>query len=230
MTKIMIAMDFQNQSQALDFLRPFEAHPEDLPILKIGMELFYKEGADLVRQLRQKGFEIFLDLKLHDIPHTVEQAMKQIQVLDVQFVTIHALGGSKMVESARNGLGRKTHLLAVTQLTSTSSEQLKSEQLVNAPLRENVVHLAEMAFRSGADGVVSSAQETPTIKAKVSKDCLSVTPGIRLKNTAQDDQVRITTPLEAQALGSDYLVIGRSITQSAEPFETYQLIKRELGA
>ncbi|MGX4764189.1 orotidine-5'-phosphate decarboxylase [Holzapfeliella sp. JNUCC 72] len=230
MTKIMIAMDFKDKDQALTFLKPFSGNQVDLPILKIGMELFYKEGADFIKELRQKGFDIFLDLKLHDIPHTVEQAMRQIKELDVQFVTIHALGGQKMIEAARNGLGTQTKLLAVTQLTSTSQEQLQSEQLVTVSLRDDVVHLAEMAFRSGADGVVSSAQETPTIKAKVANDCLSVTPGIRLQNSQQDDQVRITTPIEAQDLGSDYLVIGRSITQSENPFETYQLIKEELGA
>ncbi|MHA8262341.1 orotidine-5'-phosphate decarboxylase [Lactobacillaceae bacterium Melli_B3] len=233
MRPIIIALDFKNQAIALNFLNQFE-HPDQL-FVKVGMELFYAEGPAIVKQLRKMGVKVFLDLKLYDIPNTVEQAMEQIAKLDVQMTTIHAAGGAAMIQAAKRGLiagsqlvgGTPAKLLAVTQLTSTSEAQMQSEQLVDASMQTAVSHLAELAADNGADGTISSALETPLIHQATSDQFLCINPGIRLKSNQANDQKRITTPAQARELGSNGIVVGRAITQASNPQAAYQLIEQE---
>ena len=228
MKPVFIALDFVDAPNALKFLEPFK---DVKPLaVKVGMELFYREGASIIRALRNQNIDVFLDLKLHDIPHTVQQAAKQIGQLNVQFATVHSLGGSEMIKAARRGLDEGANqagvdapqLLAVTQLTSTSEEQLHDEELVPVSMAESVSHLAKMASQSGADGVISSALENDLIHQSVSNEFKCINPGIRLPSNSVDDQKRVVTPTKAFELNTSGIVVGRSITQSDDPVQTYK--------
>jgi len=233
MRPVIVALDFENQQVVSDFLEQF---PASEPVMvKVGMELFYKAGPSILRTLRERGLQIFLDLKLYDIPHTVEQAMRQLGRQGVAMVTVHAAGGAAMLAAARRGLDQGSlaagvapaKLLAITQLTSTTEAQMQAEQLVTADLPTAVAHLAQLAQANGADGVISSALEAPAIHAATSSDFLCINPGIRLATDAADDQKRVVTPARAAALGSNGLVVGRSITQAADPVAAYHQVLPE---
>ena len=226
MRDVIIACDFKNKEDLYTFLKPFEGMN---PYLKIGMEIFYKEGPELVRDLHAKGFRIFLDLKLHDIPNTVESAMRNLGELGVEITNVHAAGGIKMMEAARRGLdateaGKKTKLIAVTQLTSISQETLENELLIKEPLNYVVRTYALNAKQAGLDGVVCSALEAPIIKEL---GLISVTPGIRFADNSVDDQKRVATPAMAKENGSTYLVVGRSITKAENPVAAYKRCVKE---
>lgn len=226
MRDVIIACDFSDQEKLFDFLKPFERMN---PYLKIGMEIFYKEGPELVKKLHEKGFKIFLDLKLHDIPNTVEKAMRNIALLGVEITNVHAAGGILMMEAARRGLdsteeGKKTKLIAVTQLTSTSQEILEKELLIEKPLNEVVKTYALNAKKAGLDGVVCSPLEASIIKEL---GLISVTPGIRFASDDANDQKRIATPSFAKENGSTYIVVGRSITSASDPVAAYKKCVKE---
>lgn len=221
MRDVIIACDFKNKDDLYEFLKPFDGLN---PYLKIGMEIFYKEGPELVKDLHKKGFRIFLDLKCHDIPNTVESAMRNLGELGVEITNVHAAGGIKMMEAARRGLdsteaGKKTKLIAVTQLTSISQEVLENELLIKEELKNVVKQYALNAKAAGLDGVVCSALEAPIIKEL---GLLSVTPGIRFADNSVDDQKRVATPALAKELGSTYIVVGRSITKADDPVAAYK--------
>jgi len=223
---VIIACDFKNKEDLYTFLNPFEGMN---PYLKIGMEIFYKEGPELVKDLHKKGFRIFLDLKLHDIPNTVESAMRNLGELGVEITNCHAAGGIKMMEAARRGLdsteaGKKTKLIAVTQLTSISQEILENELLIKENLQDVVKTYALNAKAAGLDGVVCSALEAPIIKEL---GLISVTPGIRFADNSVDDQKRVATPALAKENGSTYIVVGRSITKAENPVEAYKRCVKE---
>lgn len=225
----IIALDLANETAVWQLLDRFPK--EERLFVKIGMELFYQTGPDIVKKLTEKGHDVFLDLKLHDIPNTVERAMKGLAQLDIKMVNVHAAGGKKMMQAAKAGLNsgltagqKQPILLAVTQLTSTSEQALHQEQLIMTSLEESVIHYAKLAEESGLDGVVCSAWEVQKIKTACPKlTCL--TPGIRLESESKDDQVRIMKPDAARQIGSDYIVVGRPITQAADPYAAYQQIK-----
>ena len=223
---VIIACDFKNKEELFKFLEPFKGLN---PFLKIGMEIFYKEGPELVRELKEKGCRIFLDLKLHDIPNTVEKAMRNISELGVEIVNCHAAGGVEMMMAARRGLdftetGRKSELIAVTQLTSISQEALEKELLIEKPLPEVVKAYALNAKAAGLQGVVCSPLEAPLIK---DLGLISVTPGIRFADNSKDDQKRIATPDYAKELGSTYIVVGRAITGASDPVAQYKRCLKE---
>ncbi len=220
----IIALDFASKEQAMEFLLNFD---ESL-FVKVGMELFYQEGPELVREINRLGHDIFLDLKLHDIPNTVESAMRGIAKLDVAMVNVHAAGGSEMMRAAKRGLkGSDTQLIAVTQLTSTSEEQMQREQLISASLEESVVHYARLADDAGLDGVVCSVHEAEAIGDACGEEFLRVTPGIRPAQSSVDDQKRVATPAEASRQGSTHIVVGRAITKAANPQDSYNQIRAE---
>lgn len=225
---IYLALDFPTWVDAKDFIDTNDL--AGVPV-KVGMELFYKEGPYIIEELKTKGHSIFLDLKLFDIPTTVQNAMKNIAKLGVDIVNIHALGGSHMIEAAKEGLvsvsGNQTKLLAVTILTSTDQTLMNSDMLINGGLQESVVKLAKLSKQHGADGVVCSVEEAKAIKESCGKDFLAVTPGIRLKNTDSHDQKRVATPTTARICGVDQLVIGRSITQAKHPKQAYEQAMKE---
>lgn len=226
MRDVIIACDFKNKEDLYEFLKPFDGLN---PYLKVGMEIFYKEGPQLVKDLHAKGFKIFLDLKCHDIPNTVESAMKNLGELGVEITNVHAAGGIKMMEAARRGLdatesGKKTKLIAVTQLTSISQETLENELLIKENLADVVKQYALNAKAAGLDGVVCSALEAPIIKEL---GLLSVTPGIRFADNSVDDQKRVATPALAKELGSTYIVVGRSITKAEDPVAAYKRCVKE---
>ena len=226
MRDVIIACDFKNQDELFEFLKPFDGLN---PFLKIGMEIFYKEGPQLVQKLKEMGCRIFLDLKLHDIPNTVEKAMKNIATLGVEITNVHAAGGIKMMEAARRGLdsveaGKNTKLIAVTQLTSISQEALEQELLIEKPLADVVKAYALNAKTAGLDGVVCSALEAPIIKEL---GLMSVTPGIRFADDSVNDQKRVATPAYAKELGSSYIVVGRSITAAEDPVAAYKRCVKE---
>ena len=223
---VIIACDFKNKEELFEFLRPFEGLN---PFLKIGMEIFYKEGPQLVRTLKEMGCKIFLDLKLHDIPNTVEKAMRNLSDLGVEIVNCHAAGGVEMMKAARRGLdsteqGKKSELIAVTQLTSISQEILENELLINKPLPEVVRTYALNAKAAGLQGVVCSPLEAPLIKEL---GLISVTPGIRFADNSKDDQKRVATPDYAKELGSTYIVVGRAITGASDPVAAYNRCVKE---
>lgn len=223
---VIIACDFKNKEELFEFLVPFDGLN---PFLKIGMEIFYKEGPELVKTLKAKGCKIFLDLKLHDIPNTVEKAMRNIGELGVEITNLHAAGGIEMMKAARRGLdytetGKSTQLIAVTQLTSTSQEVLENELLINKPMAEVVKTYALNAKAAGLDGVVCSPLEAPII---CELDLISVTPGIRFADDSKNDQKRVATPEYARELGSTYIVVGRSITAAKDPVEAYNRCVKE---
>lgn len=223
---VIIACDFKNKEELYEFLVPFKGLN---PYLKVGMEIFYKEGPELVKKLHADGFRIFLDLKLHDIPNTVESAMKNIASLGVEITNVHAAGGIKMMEAARRGLdsveaGKNTKLIAVTQLTSISQEILENELLIKENLADVVKTYALNAKKAGLDGVVCSALEAPIIKEL---GLMSVTPGIRFADNSVDDQKRVATPAYAKELGSNFIVVGRAITKAEDPVAAYNRCVKE---
>lgn len=221
MSNVIIACDFKNRDELMEFLKPFEGLN---PFLKIGMELYYQEGPSLVKELKEKGFRIFLDLKLHDIPNTVHNAMRNLSSLGVDIINCHAKGGIKMMEEAKKGLvegskdGKIPVIIAVTELTSTSDEMLKEEEHTDMSVKERVLMYIENVKKAGLDGIVCSPLEAPLAKEN---GLVSVTPGIRLGGDSKDDQKRVTTPSLARELGSTYIVVGRSITKSIEPVKAY---------
>ena len=223
MKDVIIALDFENAKITLDFLSQFV---DRKPFVKIGMELFYSEGNAIVQKLKAQGFKIFLDLKLHDIPNTVKKAMISLSKLDVDMVNVHSGGGIEMMKAAKEGLtrpdGSRPLLIAVTQLTSTSEAMMQKELLIEKNINETILHYAENTLSAGLDGVVCSPLETEIIKQHCGKNFLTITPGIRLENNGKDDQVRITTPTIAAKLGSDFIVVGRPITQAEKPVEVYK--------
>lgn len=225
---VIIACDFASGTETLAFLEKFA---DRRPYVKIGMELFYAEGPDIVRRLRGRGHPVFLDLKLHDIPNTVKKAMAVLSRLGADMVNLHAAGTRAMMEAASEGLtrpdGTRPILLAVTQLTSTSEAQMRGELLIDRPLPDVVTAYAENARAAGLDGVVCSPLEAGRIHAACGADFLTVTPGVRFPDAAKDDQTRITTPAGAKELGSDYIVVGRPITQAQDPAAAYERCLRE---
>jgi orotidine-5'-phosphate decarboxylase len=226
---VIIALDFENAGKAKEFLTCFKGHS---PYVKVGMELFYAEGISFIDWLKKKDFRVFLDLKLHDIPTTVQKAMKGLGRFNIDMVNVHAGGGMAMMRAAKEGLlesgAHHTKLIAVTQLTSTTEKVLKEELLINnGKLEESVSHYSKLAKESGLDGVVCSVQEATAIKNVCGQDFLTVTPGIRPLGSKRHDQKRIATPAEAAVKGSDYMVIGRSITQSETPLAIYEEIVKE---
>ncbi len=223
---VIIACDFKNKEELFKFLVPFKGLN---PFLKIGMEIFYKEGPELVKELKKQGCKIFLDLKLHDIPNTVEKAMRNISELGVEIVNCHAAGGIEMMKAARRGLdfteeGKKSELIAVTQLTSISQEALENELLIKLPINEVVKAYALNAKNAGLQGVVCSPLEAPIIKEL---GLISVTPGIRFADNTKDDQKRVATPDYAKELGSTYIVVGRAITGAEDPVAAYNRCIKE---
>ncbi|QDW91856.1 orotidine-5'-phosphate decarboxylase [Staphylococcus chromogenes] len=220
----IIALDFASKEEVMTFLKPFD---ESL-FVKVGMELFYQTGPTLIKDIKALGHDIFLDLKLHDIPNTVGKAMEGLAKLEVDLVNVHAAGGSEMMCRAVEGLrtqNEKTKIIAVTQLTSTTETMLHEEQNIQTSIEEAVLNYAKLAQQSGLDGVVCSPLETQLITEHCGSSFLKVTPGIRPANSARNDQKRVTTPEDAKQLGSTHIVVGRPITQSAQPVERYHQIK-----
>ncbi|MBC1748684.1 orotidine-5'-phosphate decarboxylase [Listeria seeligeri] len=233
MNKPIIALDFQTYQEVETFLAKFSG--ETLSV-KVGMELFYSNGPMIVEKIKQQNHEIFLDLKLHDIPNTVKSAMTGLAKMGVDMVNVHAAGGKKMMEYAREGLeigatgGKRPLLIAVTQLTSTSEADMHEEQLVKASLLESVIHYSDLTKQAGLDGVVCSALEAEEIKLRNGADFLRVTPGIRLASDAADDQIRVVTPEKARLIGSSHIVVGRSITRAEDPVAAYNQVLKEWNA
>ncbi len=225
---VIIACDFSSKAKVLEFLDKFT---EEKPYVKIGMELFYGEGPEIVREIKKRGHKIFLDLKLHDIPNTVMKAMSVLSSLDVDMTNVHAAGTSKMMADAIKGLtredGSRPLLIAVTQLTSTSEETMKSDLLIDRPIGDVVKHYAKVSASSGLDGVVCSPLEAGIVKEACGKGFITVTPGIRFADGEKGDQVRVTTPAMAKEIGSDYIVVGRPITEAADPVAAYRRCVKE---
>ncbi|MCQ2448321.1 MAG: orotidine-5'-phosphate decarboxylase [Oscillibacter sp.] len=220
---VIIALDFENRAKTMAFLDQFT---EEKPFVKIGMELFYAEGPQIVRDIKARGHKIFLDLKLHDIPNTVKKAMAVLSGLDVDMTNLHAAGTKAMMEAALEGLtrpdGTRPMLIAVTQLTSTSQERMESDLLIHEPLDKVVMHYAKCAAESGLAGIVCSPLEAGKVHETCGKDFVTVTPGVRFADGEVGDQVRVTTPAKAKEIGSDYIVVGRPITQAADPVVAYR--------
>ena len=222
---VIIALDFASKDEVTHFLQRF---PNDKLFVKVGMELYYQEGPSIIHEIKEMGHHIFLDLKLHDIPNTVKSAMKGLAKLGCDLVNVHAAGGREMMEAALEGLDAGTAMgvkrplcIAVTQLTSTSEEQMKTEQLISVSLQESVLHYATLTKKSGLDGVVCSSHEAAMIRESLGAEFLTVTPGIRLLDDAVGDQKRVATPDFARKAGVSYMVVGRSITRSTDPVESY---------
>ncbi len=224
---VIVALDFPGEAETMSFL---DKLGEMRPYVKVGMELFYAAGPEIVRRLKERGHSIFLDLKLHDIPNTVGRSMRVLASLGADMLNLHAAGGSAMMRAALEGVtrpdGTRPILIAVTQLTSTSPEVLKRELLIDTTLETTVLRYAALARDSGLDGVVCSALETKRIHRELGAQFLTVTPGIRFADSRKDDQVRVVTPLRARENGSDYIVVGRPFTASADPAEAYLRCRR----
>ena len=220
---VIVACDFSSKQAVLDFLDRFG---DRKPFVKIGMELFYAEGPDIVREIKARGHKIFLDLKLHDIPNTVMKAMSVLSRLDVDMCNLHAAGTSAMMQAALKGLtredGTRPILIAVTQLTSTSQDALTDELLISKPMDEVVMSYAENARHAGLDGVVCSPLEASKVHERCGEAFLTVTPGVRFADGEKGDQVRVMTPEQARLVGSDYIVVGRPITAAADPVAAYE--------
>jgi len=232
MDKPIIALDFASKTEVETFLNRFD--PQERLFVKVGMELYYQEGPAIISLIKSKGHDVFLDLKLHDIPNTVENAMRGLAKLGIDMINVHAAGGTKMIQAALKGLREGTplghavpKLIAVTQLTSTSDESMRMEQLISVSLLESVVHYATLAMEAGADGVVCSPLEAQAVAMATKAGFLRVTPGIRPASTDHQDQVRVTTPAMARANGSTHIVVGRPITQAADPLQAYRQIQQE---
>lgn len=220
---VIIACDFSSKEETLRFLDKFEGKK---PFIKIGMELFYAEGPEIVKEIKKRGHKIFLDLKLHDIPNTVKKAMAVLSGLDVDICNLHAGGTVAMMEAALEGLtrpdGTRPLLIAVTQLTSTSQESMEADLLIKEPIDRVVMHYAENAKKAGLDGVVCSPLEAGKVHELCGSDFLTVTPGVRFADGDKGDQKRVMTPEQAKKIGSDYIVVGRPITASADPVAAYE--------
>lgn len=220
---VIIACDFTTKNELLNFLDLFT---NEKLFLKVGMELYYAEGPEIVREIKRRGHKIFLDLKLHDIPNTVKRTMSVVSNLDIDMCNLHASGTIKMMEAAIQGLtredGTRPLLIAVTQLTSTSEEVMKSELLIDKPIDEVVMAYANNAKVAGLDGVVCSPLEARKVKDTCGENFITVTPGVRFENSDKGDQVRVTTPATAKEIGSDYIVVGRPITKAENPVEAYR--------
>ena len=225
---VIIALDFPCAQEVYAFLEQFR---EEKPFVKIGMELFYAEGPEIVRRIKARGHRIFLDLKLHDIPNTVKSAMRVLSRLDVDMVNLHAAGTMDMMRAALEGLtredGSRPLLLAVTQLTSTSEERMQKELLISASMPDTVRQYARNAQEAGLDGVVCSPLEAALVKEACGPDFATVTPGIRFADSAADDQARVMTPARARQGGSDYIVVGRPITKAEDKAAAYRRVCRE---
>lgn len=225
---VIVACDFSSKEAVFDFLDRFT---DEKPFVKIGMELFYAEGPSIVREIKARGHKIFLDLKLHDIPNTVKKAMSVLRDLDVDMTNLHAAGTVEMMKAAVEGLtredGTRPILIAVTQLTSTSEQRMQSELLINASINDTIVKYAQNAKAAGLDGVVCSPLEAGMVKDACGKAFLTVTPGVRFADGDVGDQVRVTMPEKAKEIGSDYIVVGRPITQADDPVAAYRRCVRE---
>ncbi len=222
--KIIIALDFDEEAKALALLQTLKGHSV---WVKIGMELFYSAGPKVIHEAKNIGFKVFLDLKLHDIPNTVEHALKSLCKLPLDMINVHAAGGSEMMKRASGAVktdAKSPLLIAVTQLTSTTVEQMNCEQRIPGDIVESVSHFAKLAKESGCDGVVSSPHEVQAIKLICGSRFLTVTPGIRPSDSDKQDQKRVTTPKEALLLGTDYMVIGRPITKAKDPRQALEAI------
>ena len=227
---VIIACDFSSAEETFKFLDKFEGKK---PFVKIGMELYYAEGPSIVREIKARGHKIFLDLKLHDIPNTVKKAMAVLSRLDVDMCNLHAAGTVNMMKAALEGLtrpdGTRPLLIAVTQLTSTSEETMKSDLLIDRPLDEVVMHYASCAKEAGLDGIVCSPREAGKVHERCGNDFVTVTPGVRFADGDVGDQVRVMTPAEARKIGSDFIVVGRPITAAADPVAAYERCIREFA-
>ncbi len=225
---VIVACDFSSAAEVYKFLDHFG---EEKPFVKIGMELYYAEGPQIVREIKKRGHKIFLDLKLHDIPNTVGKAMKVLSSLDIDMCNVHAAGTADMMRAALEGLkrsdGSRPLLIAVTQLTSTTEEKMQAELLIDRPLSEVVAAYAKLSASAGLDGVVCSPLEAGTVHENCGKGFLTVTPGVRFAGGEKGDQARVTTPEKARELGSDYIVVGRPITQADDPVEAYKRCVKE---
>ena len=222
---VIVACDFASAQQVFDFLDKFEGAARK-PFVKIGMELFYGAGPDIVREIKARGHKIFLDLKLHDIPNTVKKAMSVLSGLDVDITNLHAGGTIRMMEAAIEGLtrpdGTRPLLIAVTQLTSTDQEAMENDLLIKEPIDRVVMHYAANAKKAGLDGVVCSPLEAGKVHDTCGADFLTITPGVRFADGDIGDQKRVMTPAEAKKIGSDYIVVGRPITAAADPVAAYE--------
>lgn len=220
---VIVACDFASAKETFDFLDKFT---DKKPFVKIGMELFYAEGPEIVREIKKRGHKIFLDLKLHDIPNTVKKSMAVLSKLDVDMTNLHAAGTVDMMKSALEGLtrpdGTRPLLIAVTQLTSTSEDRMQKELLINASINDTIVKYAQNAKEAGLDGVVCSPLEAGMVKDACGKSFMTVTPGVRFADGEIGDQVRVTTPARAKEIGSDYIVVGRPITAAPDPVAAYE--------
>ena len=227
---VIIACDFSSKEQTLNFLDKFTGRK---PFVKIGMELFYAEGPEIVRTIKERGHRIFLDLKLHDIPNTVKKAMSVLRNLYVDMTNVHAAGTIDMMKAAVEGLtredGTRPLLIAVTQLTSTSEERMQKELLIGASINDTIVKYAENAKAAGLDGVVCSPLEAAMVKEACGKEFMTVTPGVRFADGDVGDQVRVTTPERAREIGSDFIVVGRPITAADDPVAAYERCMREFA-
>ena len=227
---VIIACDFSSKEQTLNFLDKFTGRK---PFVKIGMELFYAEGPEIVRTIKERGHRIFLDLKLHDIPNTVKKAMSVLRNLDVDMTNVHAAGTVDMMRAAIEGLtredGTRPLLIAVTQLTSTSEERMQKELLIGASINDTIVKYAENAKAAGLDGVVCSPLEAAMVKEACGKEFMTVTPGVRFADGDVGDQVRVTTPERAREIGSDFIVVGRPITAADDPVAAYERCMKEFA-
>lgn len=220
---VIIACDFSSRQQTMAFLDQFT---EEKPFVKIGMELYYAEGPSIVKEIKARGHKIFLDLKLHDIPNTVKKAMRVLSDLDVDITNLHAAGTTAMMQAAVEGLtrpdGTRPLLIAVTQLTSTDQESMERDLLIHQPIDEVVMHYAETAKNAALDGIVCSPLEAGKVHDRCGKNFLTVTPGVRFADGDVGDQKRVMTPAAAKEIGSDYIVVGRPITQAADPVAAYR--------
>ena len=220
---VIIACDFSSKEETLAFLDKFQGRK---PYVKIGMELFYAAGPDIVREIKARGHKIFLDLKLHDIPNTVKKAMSVLSNLDVDMTNLHAAGTVRMMEAALEGLtrpdGTRPLLIAVTQLTSTDQESMEKDLWIEKPIDQVVMHYAENAKTAGLDGVVCSPLEAEKVHNTCGKGFITVTPGVRFADDDKGDQKRVMTPAEAKRIGSDYIVVGRPVTQAPDPVAAYE--------
>ncbi len=225
---VIIACDFASAQKTFEFLDKFT---EEKPFVKIGMELFYAEGPSIVREIKKRGHKIFLDLKLHDIPNTVKKSMAVLSNLDVDMTNLHAAGTVDMMKAALEGLtrpdGTRPILIAVTQLTSTSEQRMQDELLINASINDTIVKYAQNAKEAGLDGVVCSPLEAGMVKDACGTSFMTVTPGVRFADGEVGDQVRVTTPEKAKEIGSDYIVVGRPITQADDPVAAYRRCCKE---
>lgn len=225
---VIIACDFDNAKDTLEFLDKFQ---DQKPYIKIGMELFFSETPEIVREIKRRGHKIFLDLKLHDIPNTVKKAMAALSKLDIDMVNVHCAGTTAMMKAALEGLiredGTRPILIAVTQLTSTDQEAMEKDLLIHGDIKDVVMHYAKTAKNAGLDGVVCSPAEAEKVHEECGADFLTVTPGIRFEDSAVDDQKRVMTPQQAREIGADYIVVGRPITQAADPVAVYERCVRE---